>query len=52
VAAIMGAAGNGGISSTEAGRWARLVNIFLNALDAYDFEQRLDALGSFGPGSR
>jgi hypothetical protein len=44
MAAITAAAGNGEISSTEAGRWARLVAIFLNALDSYDFEQRLDAL--------
>jgi len=44
MAAITAAAGNGEISSTEAGRWARLVAVFLNALDAYDYEQRLDAL--------
>jgi hypothetical protein len=44
MAAIVGAAGKGEISSTEAGGWARLVDIFLKALDAHDFEQRLDAL--------
>jgi hypothetical protein len=44
MAAIMGAAGNGEISSTEAGGWARLVDIFLKALDSHDFEQRLNAL--------
>ena len=44
MAAITAAAGNGEISSTEAGRWARLVAVFLNALDAYDYEQRLHAL--------
>jgi hypothetical protein len=44
MAAIMGAAGKGEISSTEAGGWARLVDIFLKALDAHDFEQRLDGL--------
>jgi hypothetical protein len=44
MAAIMGATGKGEISSTEAGGWARLVDIFLKAPDAHDFEQRLDAL--------
>ena len=44
MAAIVAATGNGEISSTEAGRWARLVDIFLKALDAHDFEQRLAAL--------
>jgi hypothetical protein len=44
MAAITAAAGNGEISSTEAGRWARLVDIFLKALDSHDFEQRLDEL--------
>jgi hypothetical protein len=51
MAAVMGATGKGEISSTEAGGWARLVDIFLKALDAHDFEQRLDALEKrLGPG--
>ena len=44
MAAITAAAGNGEISSTDAGRWARLVDIFLKALDSHVFEQRLDEL--------
>jgi hypothetical protein len=44
MAAVVAAAGNGEISSAEAGRWARLVDIFLKALDTHDFEQRLAAL--------
>jgi len=44
MAAIMGAAGNGEISSTEAGGWARLVDIFLKAIDTHDFDRRLDEL--------
>jgi hypothetical protein len=44
MAAIVAAAGNGEISSAEAGGWARLVDIFLKALETHDFEQRLDAL--------
>jgi hypothetical protein len=51
MAAIMGAAGKGEISSKEAGGWARLVDIFLKALETHDFEQRLDALEKrLGPG--
>lgn len=46
MAAIVGAAGNGEISSAEAGGWARLVDVFLKALETHDFEQRLDALES------
>src|SRR6516225_8074608 len=44
MAAIMGAAGNREISSTEAGGWARLVDIFLKAIDTHDFDRRLDEL--------
>ena len=44
MAAIVAATGNGEISSTEAGRWARLVDVFLKALETHEFEQRLDAL--------
>jgi hypothetical protein len=51
MAAIVGAAGKGEISSKEAGGWARLVDIFLKALETHDFEQRLDALEKrLGPG--
>ena len=44
MAAIVAATGNGEISSTEAGRWARLVDIFLKALETHDFERRVEAL--------
>ena len=44
MAAIVAAAGNGEISSTEAAGWARLIDIFLKALETHDFEQRLEAL--------
>jgi len=44
MAAIVAATGNGEISSAEAGRWARLVDIFLKALEMHDFEQRVEAL--------
>ena len=44
MAAIVAATGNGEISSSEAGRWARLVDIFLKTLETHNFEQRLEAL--------
>jgi hypothetical protein len=44
MAAIVAATGDGEISSSEAGRWARLVDIFLKALETHNFEQRLEAL--------
>jgi len=51
MAAIVAATGNGEISSTEAARWARLVDIFLKALESHDFAQRLEALEKrLGPG--
>ena len=51
MAAIVAATGNGEISSAEAGRWARLVDIFLKALEMHDFEQRVEALEKrVGPG--
>jgi hypothetical protein len=44
MAAIVAATGDGEISSTEAARWARLVDVFIKALETHDFEQRLEAL--------
>ena len=44
MAAIMAAAGKGVISPADGGRWARLVDIFLKALETHDFERRLDEL--------
>jgi Family of unknown function (DUF5681) len=44
MAAIVAATGDGEISSSEAGRWARLVDIFLKTLETHNFEQRLEAL--------
>jgi len=42
--AIMAATGKGVISPADGGRWARLVDIFLKALETHDFERRLDEL--------
>jgi hypothetical protein len=42
--AIIGAAGSGAISPDEGGRLARLVEIFLRAVEVRDFEQRLQLL--------
>ena len=51
MAAVVAATGNGEISSAEAGRWARLVEIFLKALETHEFEQRVEALEKrLGPG--
>jgi hypothetical protein len=42
--AIIAATGNGAISADEAGRLARLIEIFLRAVDTRDFERRLQGL--------
>ena len=42
--AIIAAAGKGEISPDEGGRLARLVEIFLRAVETRDFERRLQLL--------
>jgi len=42
--AIMAATGSGVISPGDGGHLARLVDIFLKAVDTHDFEQRLQQL--------
>ena len=42
--AIIAAAGEGAISPNEGGRLARLVEIFLRAVEVHDFERRLQLL--------
>jgi uncharacterized protein (DUF2384 family) len=44
VTAILEAAGEGAISPDEGGRLARLVEIFLRAVETRDFERRLQVL--------
>ena len=49
--AIMAATGDGAISPGEGGRLARIVEIFLRAVETHDFERRLQVLenGHLGP---
>jgi len=47
--AIMAAAGKGAISPDEAGRLARLVEVFLRAVETRDFERRLQLLENRRP---
>jgi hypothetical protein len=44
MAAIIAATGDGAISPADGGRAARIVDIFLKAIDTHDFDRRLDAL--------
>ena len=47
--AIIAAAGEGAISPDEGGRLARLVEIFLRAVETRDFERRLQLLENWSP---
>jgi hypothetical protein len=50
--AIIAATGDGAISADEGGRLARLVEIFLRAVDTRDFERRLQGLENHLLGAR
>jgi hypothetical protein len=49
MSAIIAAAGEGAISPGEGGRLARLVEIFLRAVETRDFERRLQLLENWSP---